>query len=358
MERKILNMLSLAFSLMLLGCSANPASDGKVVMANQTQEKGIYDEPGMEISKIVSKMTDTLYQTMVQDIQKDSQYAQTSVDKDNNQVVTYQMPKVAVTSFVDTDSYQKVGYLGRSVAEMFIHELDRRNISVFEYKLTGGISITQDGEFVFSRNWKKVARQAMVKHIVAGTFTRNDKGIVVVGRVINMQNSTVVGSTTGFIPYKYLPYCYQSSNDECQINGILSYVNDSQKVTTITKNGVKDTVVKKSVEVIEDKTIVQNSPVVLTKAQRKALKEAKTQEFIDNNYHSDKNEFNQKYYGDNVKIPATSTGNYEKFVYQENNSFMGNQGADDAVVYPADSYLSDKKLVRDVHDQSQYSRVR
>lgn len=157
MERKLLKMLSLAVCLVIAGCSANPAQGGKTQQSSVVPTKSsVYDQKGMEISKIVSNMSDILYQTMMNDLSKDESSKTTVTDSDGKTVTYSSLPKVAVTSFVDTDTYENAGYLGRAMAEMFVHELDRRGISVFEYKLTGAISITKDGEFVFQEIGRKL----------------------------------------------------------------------------------------------------------------------------------------------------------------------------------------------------------
>lgn len=350
MERYFMKMLSLTACLILAGCSANPAHDGKAADTSYLQES-VYDQKGMEISKIVSMMADTLYQTMMNDLAKD-----TVTDKDSrgSEITKPNLPKVAVTSFVDTDTYENAGYLGRSMAEMFVHELDRRGIGVFEYKLTGAISITKDGEFVFSRNWKKVARQAMVRHIFAGTLTRNDKGIVVVGRVINMSNSTVVGSATGFIPYERLPYCYRTGKKDCSLNGVTSYLYDNGADPA--KSVVKDTVKSRTVTVIDNTASSSTTDTPVYAASAEAREKAKIKEFKDNYYRTDAELFNSKYYIKGAKVPATSSGNYERYMFNKEHSFSSS--GKDPVVYPADTYLYQQKLVRDVHDQSQYSRTK
>ncbi|MGN1280648.1 MAG: FlgO family outer membrane protein [Succinivibrio sp.] len=345
-----MKMLSLTACLILAGCSANPAQDGKVTETTSSQVS-VYDQKGMEVSRIVSMMADSVYQTMINDLAKTN-----APDKalDKSDKIVSDLPKVAVTSFVDTDTYEDAGYLGRAMAEMFVHELDRRGIGVFEYKLTGAISITKDGEFVFSRNWKKVARQAMVKHILAGTLTRNDSGIVVVGRVINMATSTVVGSATGFIPYDRLPYCYRTGKKNCSLNGVTSYLYDNE--TESVKGTVKDTLKSTKVTVIESTASASTTDTPVYAASEKAREKAKIKEFKDNYYRTDSELFNSKYYVKGAKVPATSSGNYERYMFNKEHSF--NASGKDPVIYPADTYLYQQKLVRDVQDQSQYSRTR
>lgn len=335
----LLKMLSIAALIAISGCTANPAHGGK----DSTQSQ-VYEQRGMEISKIVSEMADTLYTTMIADLKANE------LANGKGHVRNPSIPKVAVTSFVDTDTYENSGYLGRSMAEMFIHELDRRGIQVFEYKLTGSISITKDGEFVFSRNWKKVARQAMVRHILAGTITRNDKGIVVVGRIINMSNSTVVGSSTGFIPYERLPYCYRTGEKNCSINGALSYMYYLPQNNKNSSNGVTDTVTNVKVSSYSYKS-------TLTPEQEKLVQKRKEEEFINNYYTSDRKDFNSKYYVDGAKVPGTSTGNYERYMYEKKKTSIGSPSGKSSVIYPAQSYMYKDRITRDVHDESHYTRV-
>ena len=342
MERKFFKMLAVAAILALSGCSSDPADNGKSAR--------VYEQSGMEVSKIVSQMADTLYQTMMADL-VDIEIANGNVKRDGTLKSDPVIPKVAVTSFVDTDTYEDAGYLGRSMAEMFIHELDRRGIRVFEYKLTGSISITKDGEFVFSRNWKKVARQAMVRHILAGTITRNQHGLVIVGRIINMSNSTVVGSATGFISYDHLPYCYRTAQKNCSINGVTSYRDPKDqrvysgggKVTYT--NGVRDTV-----------TNVTYGPAATGKNEELTQRQ-KNEIFRNNYYRTDTNDFNNKYYVRGSKVPGTSTGNYEQYMYEKENALYRGS-ARSPVIYPAHTYDYRDRLVRDIHDASPYARVK
>ena len=172
-----------------------------------------------------------------------------------------------------------------------------------------------------------------------------------------MQNSTVVGSTTNFIPYELLPYCYRTAQKNCSLNGVSSYL--YQPGNLVVDGKVKDTVVKRTVSVTKAKvrasstTIRQGNAVALSEKDRQKLKE---QKFKDNYYSIGTEEFNKKYYVKGAKVPATSTGNYEKYMDERQNSFF-RFGANSSVIYPADTYMYDKKLVRDVHDQSQYSRT-
>ncbi len=337
MEKKTVCMLALVAALALAGCASDPAPYGNKVGSDE-----YYDRTGMEISKIASQMGDQIYSTMEANLVRDSLETQ----RINNQPSPAKtaFPTVAVTSFVDTDTYAQPGYVGRELGELFVHELTRRTIPVFEYKVTGAISVGKDGELVFSRDWRKIAKRAMVQHVLAGSMTRNENGVVLVARVINIENSTVLGSATGFIPYHLLPTCYQSGKKDCSLtNGRSDFAGGS-----VVKTYGSGAYLRESV-----------SAAAHPDARTKKSNTQVTQDLIDDSIPNSEN-FNQKYYGKG-KLGGTSTGNYQYYLLKENPD-AENHGdyveIDDnvPVIYPANSYIYKDMPIRDVHDTNQYQR--
>lgn len=319
MERKFLVAVCAALMLAAGGCTANPAPGGKADV-----DEDVYKVSGMEISNIVSEMADSIYATMYANLQPSSSGSDSSVS----------FPKVAVTSFVDTDTYENAGYLGRALGEFFIHELDRRKIPVMEFKVTGNLSVSKDGDFVFSRDWKKLASKARVRHVLAGTLNRNSKGVVLVARVVDMQTSVVVGSATGFIPYYLLPHCYRTSEKNCVFRGVISYV-----TTADNRSGS----VKKTTRVSKN-------------SSRSASKNGKDSRTVGNT-----SGLSTTYYPANSRVPGTSDGNYQQYLDDSEDSLITNctfNSCDSSVVYPATTYRYHNELIRDVHDQSQYDRAK
>ncbi|HAR79967.1 MAG TPA: hypothetical protein DCR21_03965 [Succinivibrionaceae bacterium] len=347
MERIIYKALCFAAALVLVGCSANNANNG-----NKIGNEHVYSGSGMQVSKVASQMSDVLFATMLRDLE-------VTQKTDNPKKVVF--PRVAVTSFVDTDTYEDAGYLGRQLGEVFIHELDRRGIPVFEFKITGNISVSKTGEFVFSRNWRKIAQRAMVHHVLAGTITRNRDGVVLVARVINMEDSSVTGSSTGFIPYSELPYCYRTAEKNCTLYGVASY-SSADPASSKVKNsgdyygGAQSTYAYNSKG---SKATAQNSKTQSTSSSGSASssKEKSPAQVINDNIHHSSS-FNSRYYPKGAKVPSTSTGNYEEYLYKNGSpvkNFLG-IGAQDPIIYPASSYQMKDQIVRDSHDASQYER--
>jgi len=107
---------------------------------------------------------------------------------------------IAVTSFVDLQSMDATNWLGNSVSEGFIHQFQRRGFKVVDFKTTGSIQVTQQGDFAFSRDWKDLAQEQEIQYILTGTMLRQEGGGLVNARVVGMQSRVVVATAQGFFP--------------------------------------------------------------------------------------------------------------------------------------------------------------
>ncbi|AEH32549.1 hypothetical protein DEB41_04505 [Vibrio anguillarum] len=107
---------------------------------------------------------------------------------------------IAVTSFVDLQSMDATNWLGNSVSEGFIHQFQRRGFKVVDFKTTGSIQVTQQGDFAFSRDWKDLAQEQEIQYILTGTMLRQEGGVLVNARVVGMQSRVVVATAQGFLP--------------------------------------------------------------------------------------------------------------------------------------------------------------
>ncbi|MCV5721312.1 FlgO family outer membrane protein, partial [Escherichia coli] len=76
---------------------------------------------------------------------------------------------------VDLDTLQDTNWMGQQIEESFIYELNRRGEVVVDFKLTGSIKVTPQGDFVLSRNYKELSSRLPISRILVGTFSRNSK---------------------------------------------------------------------------------------------------------------------------------------------------------------------------------------
>ncbi|MGF1741520.1 hypothetical protein L4C34_10645 [Vibrio profundum] len=107
---------------------------------------------------------------------------------------------IAVTSFVDLQNLDATNWLGNSVSEGFIYQFQRRGFKVVDFKTTGSIQVTQQGDFAFSRDWKDLAQEQEIQYVLTGTMLRQEGGVLINARVVGMQSRIVVATAQGFLP--------------------------------------------------------------------------------------------------------------------------------------------------------------
>ncbi|MFQ3288062.1 MAG: hypothetical protein ACI93V_000273, partial [Alteromonadaceae bacterium] len=62
---------------------------------------------------------------------------------------------IAVASFVDLKDLESTNWLGNQLSESFVHELQRHGLLIVDFKTTGNIRVTKEGDYVFSRDWQE-----------------------------------------------------------------------------------------------------------------------------------------------------------------------------------------------------------
>ena len=159
--------------LLLSGCSSESASQGDP-----------YSVEGGELNRLVSSMADRLFT--------------------NKLAGNTTLSPIAVTSFVNLNTLENTNWLGQQIAEDMVHELHRRGEVVLDYKLSGSIKVTPEGDFVFSRDWTELSKRVPASRILTGTMSRNEKGIVINARIVSLKTRMVEATAQGFVPTSLL----------------------------------------------------------------------------------------------------------------------------------------------------------
>lgn len=107
---------------------------------------------------------------------------------------------IAVASFVNLKDLETTNWLGNQLAENFIHEFQRHGLVVIDFKTTGHIRVTKEGDYAFTRDWNELPKRQIIDYVVTGTMMEKDDGIMVNARMIGMQSRVVVASAQSFIP--------------------------------------------------------------------------------------------------------------------------------------------------------------
>lgn len=170
-----------AMTMLLASCAFSPIYDGKDTYPGSRFM--LMDTPRHTMDFFVESLTEELILS--------------------NTSVSARSP-IAITSFVDLQNMDTTNWLGNSVSEGFIHQFQRRGFKVVDFKATGSIRVTQEGDFAFSRDWKELAREQDVKYVLTGTMLRQEGGVLVNARVVGMQTRIVVATTQGFLPADHI----------------------------------------------------------------------------------------------------------------------------------------------------------
>jgi len=108
---------------------------------------------------------------------------------------------IAVTSFAFLDSnLEQTSLLGNQIAESLIHEIHKVGIPVLDFKVTNSLRITQQGDFISSRDFNDLSGDIPIRYIVTGNLVKHQGGYLVNARVVGLSSKAVVASAQGFIP--------------------------------------------------------------------------------------------------------------------------------------------------------------
>jgi len=118
----------------------------------------------------------------------------------NLQYVNESTP-IAVTSFVFLDSdLEQTSLLGNQMSESLIHEIHKVGIPVLDFKVTDSLRITQEGDFISSRDFNYLNTNIPIRYIVTGNLVKHQGGYLVNARVVGIKSKAVVASAQSFIP--------------------------------------------------------------------------------------------------------------------------------------------------------------
>ncbi|MGP8306526.1 FlgO family outer membrane protein [Vibrio sp. YIC-376] len=170
-------LVAVSMMTLLTSCAYSPIYNGKEPYAGS--QFMLMDSPRHTMDFFIESMTEEL---MV-----------------SNVAVSARTP-IAITSFVDLQNMDATNWLGNSVSEGFIHQFQRRGFQVVDFKTTGSIQVTQQGDFALSRDWKDLAQEQQIQYVLTGTMLRQEGGVLVNARVVGMQSRIVVATAQGFLP--------------------------------------------------------------------------------------------------------------------------------------------------------------
>lgn len=171
------NTIVILLSLATLSCMYNPIYDGKDPYSGS--KFLLKQTPRHTLDFFLDGVADELLET--------------------NNYLTALTP-MAIVSFVDLEKMNETNWLGNSVTEGMIYQMQRRGFSIIDFKTTGFIRVTETGDFALSRNWKELDPEQQIDYVLTGTMLRQSGGVLINARIIGMRSRVVVASAQGFLP--------------------------------------------------------------------------------------------------------------------------------------------------------------
>ncbi|MGR2768085.1 FlgO family outer membrane protein [Photobacterium sp. GSS17] len=192
------NWIVLVLALVTVSCTYSPVYNGKKPYSGSAFM--LKETPRHTIDYFIEGMTEQLVAS--------------------NQYLTAKTP-LAVTSFVDLQDMRETNWLGNTVAESFMFQMQQRGYTVVDYKATGAIKVTTEGDFAISRNWKDLAAEQPVDFVLTGTMVRQAAGVMVNARIIGMRSRVVIASAQGFLPAERIGSDLDTLNKVRMRNGVI-----------------------------------------------------------------------------------------------------------------------------------------
>lgn len=105
------------------------------------------------------------------------------------------MDRVAVTTFVDVNNFNRTSAFGRSMTDALIALLHRQGFQVVELRKTRNFLIEKGkGEFYLSRNIAEIADLQNVSAVLVGTYTEGLNMVIVSTRLISAADGQVLST--------------------------------------------------------------------------------------------------------------------------------------------------------------------
>ncbi len=119
----------------------------------------------------------------------------------NMEYITTKTP-IAVTHFALLDSdLQETNLLGHQMAESFVHELHKFRIPVIDFKATDYVRVTEQGDFLLTRDYLELSANLPMEYVLTGTLTKHQGGYLVNARILGLRSKAVVASAQSLVPF-------------------------------------------------------------------------------------------------------------------------------------------------------------
>lgn len=104
-----------------------------------------------------------------------------------------------VSTPVNLVDFSTSNALGRQLQQNLISAIRfNSDCKLLDANLAESLKVTNQGEFILSRNWKELKKSLQIDHLVISSLAYSKQGITINSRVVNMATSHILSSATAF----------------------------------------------------------------------------------------------------------------------------------------------------------------
>lgn len=176
-EPKITLGALLGMALSLVGC----ASPQSVEVVQLEPVDTVVARPQQVDANLMTHV-----RALAQQLTRDSRYINSSTP-------------LAVTSFVGLDDLESTNELGNQLAELLTVEMHRLGWTLIDYKLTGAIDVTEQGDYALTRDFERLQHRHPIEYLLTGVMIEQPEGIQLTARIVGLQSRAIVASAQRFV---------------------------------------------------------------------------------------------------------------------------------------------------------------
>ncbi|ACJ28276.1 Lipoprotein, putative [Shewanella piezotolerans WP3] len=128
--------------------------------------------------------------------------------------------------------------LGLQYQQGLIAALHDHQFNLIDMNVAETLRVTQEGDFILSRDWQQLPADIDVRHVVVSTMSPSKEGVVVYSRIVDVSNNRVISVAQSFVPITAMPDMLSPSERVVSENGLL-YRSEHAGRKAVNLGGVK-----------------------------------------------------------------------------------------------------------------------
>ncbi|MCE9679988.1 hypothetical protein LZP69_12520 [Shewanella sp. AS1] len=111
--------------------------------------------------------------------------------------------------------------LGRQIQQGLIAAMHDHQFNLLDINVAEQVRVTENGDFLLSRDWRKLPSQLPVEHVLVSTMSRSRDELIINSRIVNVTNNRVVSVASASVKTADLPGYLQVSESVVAVDGLL-----------------------------------------------------------------------------------------------------------------------------------------